>query len=414
MLEIILTCFCFVFAGVTGFALAKMTGKQNEPRRPAPPAPGIQPACRNTPGKENQGWDSQPVRAWLEQIARLQTGGDLLERYQIFLRLVQNILQPVLGNCQISLWCPEENYESLVECRFSADAKSGSPTSSGPDSARTACRVPLENPEIQKSLRTGNPYLITPTRAEYPFVGQVHSPAFPCDACIPLFRDYGQPILIHVICPGLDVKRCRREEFLSAVNLIRLFWDQLQTANQRQWSAEHDEGSGALREEAFLFKAQSAAQRCYQRDEPFALAVITFRGFRNMFAGHAQQWRALAGILGRRIRSVLRETDTEFLLGKTADDVFVLMLPQKDEFLAQALLANLLTRLRDVLPEDKMLQSLDVTGLELQTAAADQKQYQGNLETLLNKIYRRLFCRADNRQNRIYTVSLRHAGQEVG
>lgn len=360
------------------------------------------------------------LRGVLEEISFMQCSEDLFERYQYFTNLAEKVLNHTMGPCNISLWCPDYDYANLIECviKPATHTESNSPIAlNSRAQTRQPCQVPLDDNAIIESLKSGKPYL-----AELRAPGQGGSSSelvLKCDGCIPLGRQYGQPLLVNIeldqMAHGQESfdKNKREEKFATAVKLIGLFWKHLQATNQRQWMTEHDEPSGALRDETFLEQGQSRALKCVQRDEPFAVVVITLRGFRSMFAGNSQQWRSLAGLIGRSLKKKLTEKKKEFLLGKMADDVFALMLPCTDEFLAQNIMDTIVGQLEEQITEDEAVGSLDVMAVDIQWTVAGSNMYKDNLVGMLEGIYRRLFGGGQVGENSFYRIILKKQDNEV-
>lgn len=366
----------------------------------------------NTLGHEIDAVDWREI---LAELSWLQNSDDLLERYQCFIRLAENSLNHALGGCGISLWCPDHNYQNLIECVINPGGKSGvfsRTTRARGANSRMACRVPLDSAVIRKTLQTGKSYLAAPTGKDS-FSGGSDPVSLRTDACMVLYREFGQPLLINVERIGTEGRLVDADAFGAAVRLIKLFWDQLQAANRRQWRAEHDEISGALRDQVFLRQGHDWAESLYRRDELFSLVVITVRGFRSMFAGNSRQGRRLHGLLGRSLRRILTDNAEEFILGKMADDVFVLMLAGKDSFISQALMQSVVAKLQEEMKKYAPCDAPEVLAVDIQWTIADHKQYQGDLEGLLDRIYRRLFAPAANGRQNIHRIVLKGDDSEA-
>jgi hypothetical protein len=351
----------------------------------------------------------------LDELTLMQNSEDLLERYQVFVRMAQKSLNHVLGCCAVSLWCPEHDYRNLIECVIRPGGEpvhGGLSSSSNNASRRDPCRMPIDSQVIRDTLKTGKPYLASASSRAALVTGNAED-SLRTDACLVLYREYGQPLLINAELIGVDSKGGDAEAFPAAVRLINLFWRQLQAANQRQWLAEHDEPSRALRDEVFLRQAQEWASNLSRRDELFALVVITMQGFRSMFAGSSDQWRCLSGLLGRCLQEVIGAQGEKFLLGKMADDVFALVLADKDVFLADVLMRSVVEKLGPQMNQDTALSTLNVLAVDIQWSIADHKQYQGDMERLLNKVYRRLFTRAQNKHRNTHRIVLEDESSEV-
>jgi GGDEF domain-containing protein len=367
--------------------------------------------CRCEQGKDSKA-DSETIflQSILEELNVMQTSDDLLERYRSFVRVIESSVQRALGDCGVSLWCPDHGNEKLVECVI--HPTQGNQNQINTESVRTAnswrtpCEVPLDSVVIRDSLKSGRAYCALTTDSENLLAGRAVEATLPCDACIPLYRSYGQPLLIQVERTGSRRELCTPEEFHSTVKLIRFFWKQLQSTNQRQWLVEHDEPTGALREEAFLAQGQGWSDRFARRDELFSVVVITVRGFRSMFAGESARWRRLSGILGRSLRRNLTDQCDKFLLGKMADDVFALLLPGIDQFLCETTMQRIFDTLETELLQEPRVRSLETPAVDLQWSGADHTQYEGDLEQMLNDLYCRLFSRREGTDVFEYRIAL--------
>jgi len=357
-------------------------------------------------------------RGVIDELSTMQNSDDLLVRYQSFISIVESTLSHSLGPCNISLWCLDSGNNNLVECVIEPTKRPPlSRLISSVENFRkkhVPCIVPLDCPVIQKSLEDRCAYLACEPGISTTASGRKAGVSLVSDGCIPLYRNYGQPVIVNVEST-CGIKRVdKREEFHAAVKLVELFWRHLQAVNQRQWEMEHDSHSGALRDKEFLAQAQAWAEDCRQSDELFSLVVFTLRGFRRIFTNDSQQWRILSGIVGRCLNSILSANKGNCLLGKMADDVFAIMLRRSDEFLAGSAMHKMAEQLREAMEKDPDAEMLEVMAVEFQWAMADYKQYQGNVEQLLNKIYRRLFCQSQNKSEQIHQIVWEKQVDEVG
>lgn len=346
----------------------------------------------------------------VKELSQMQASHDLLERYQSFGCMIEASLIRALGPCQVTLWCPDNRWENLVECVIQQMAGPGTAAGELEPQDRNPQHVPLDSRIIEHALRSQKPYLAYDPSVARLMVSYAPEGSLRSEACIPLERRYGQPLVINV--NGIaDPTKVRPEDFYLAADLIGLFWQQLQATNQRQWMIEHDQTSRALRDDAFLTQAQQRAERAHQAEQPFAVMVLTLHGFRGMFAGHAHQWRELSGIIGRRLYQALADHKQEFLLGKMADDAFAVLFMDTDESLAYTIVREVMNSLQWRLPQDTTLQRLEVMAVEMRWAGADQRQFSGDMSDMLNRIYRRLFIRGQNKWEHVYHIEL---GQAAG
>ena len=374
--------------------------------RPTPLNPHLQDPHTSPSSPSSEQDHISQLHGLLNDMVRMQQSSDLLERYQYFIEVTENTLNHALGPATISLWCPDQDEKNLLECviRPTTSSDDLSRDALAPAAARPPCRVPLDSPPIRRTLQSGQPYLAE-AKAPHHHPDANH-PALRCDACIALYREYGQPLLVIVERQGRLHNPPPREAFKAAVELVKLFWQQLQATNQRQWIIEHDPASGALRDDVFLPQAQALAEKACHIDELFTVVVIAVHGFRRMFADQSQQWRTLTGLFARSLRHILNQENKNFLLAKMADDVFALMLPRADEFITRSIMQKLIDRLPDQMTRDHQINNLQVMALDVRWAHADHRQYQGSIEKMLEKIYRRLFDPQQTEQQNLHHIVL--------
>jgi len=320
----------------------------------------------------------------LRELNAMQRSEDLLERYRSFVRLVEDSLRQAVGPCSVSLWCPAEDGGELIECVIRAV---------GEGRERQPYRVPLDSPAIRGALRGGGSFLCVSENEGGLLAGREPEASLACDGCVVLERPYGQPVIVLIERPRRRPRPGSVEGFEGAVQLVRFFWEQLQAANQRQWLAEHDHASRALRGEVFVREAKRRADEWVRGDEPFAVVVLTVRGFRSMFARDARQWQRLSGLFGSCLEEALRGRGGSFLVGRMADDVFAVLLGGADAFLAEAMMGSLCGKLEQQMTRTGQWRTLDVEAVDVRWAVADYRAYGGWPEQWLNAVYRQLFSR---------------------
>ena len=366
--------------------------------------------------RETAGCDSADnmLRDLLDELTSMQNSTDLLDRYQCFTRVAESILSRSVGAGGVSLWCPDDKYENLVECVIKPtrlkhlDGRYGRGRSD-----RTPCVVPLDSADIRRSLKFDTPVLTGSLGLTVLAGEQFPEQSLRCDGCIPLFREHGQPLLVIFERTADSAKDDNEQAFSVAVNMIKSFWDQLQGINQRQWLIEHEINSGALRGDAFLREAQGWADQLHQQDELFTVVVITVRGFRSMFAGKSAQWRDLYSVVGRCLSDMLIAQGEKFLLGAMADDVLALLLPHKDAFLSELLMKNIVVGLSEQMQGSTELELTDVLAIELQWRCADHRRYQRSIQRHLDGLYSKLFGEADSDGNYSFRIVLNQPMAEL-
>ncbi|MCP4713007.1 MAG: hypothetical protein GY869_30635, partial [Planctomycetes bacterium] len=152
----------------------------------------------------------------LDELSLMQSSNDILERYQCFIRIAENSLTHALGECGITLWWPDENKENLTECIIEPTRTAGGiPSRSLLEnlSVRSACQIPLDSEAIDRCLNTQEPYLGLQSGAGQIMLGRSAESTLLCDACIPLTRNFGQPLLIIAERLGKTAGPCRSKEF---------------------------------------------------------------------------------------------------------------------------------------------------------------------------------------------------------
>ena len=351
---------------------------------------------------------AEHLRGILDELNAMQSTDDILERYHCLIRVIETTLSHCMGMCNVSLWCPDADYKNLVECVIRSPKKAawepdGSPSDTG--CGRAPYVVPLDSAVIRRALNSAEPYLATDPGANSALLGSDPDGAVRCDACIPLYRCYGQPVIINVE-RSVPAGRCATGAFQTVVELIRLFWKQLQIANQRQWAVEHDEPSGALRDRAFLLAGQSWADKAVARDELFSLAVIGIRGFHDLPLQHSYQRRQLSAIVGRRLRERLTQRSDNFLIGKIADEVYAVMIARTDRFLAEVVMDSIMKQLERQLHTDDAIEDLHLTAVDIQWICVDHTEYAGEFGELLDAASERLFGNAEGEPTQTLRISL--------
>ena len=358
------------------------------------------------------GEDYRPdyLRAVVDELSLMQGSEDLYNRYQCFVRVAESGLGYVLGRCVVSLWFPDSRMENLIECVIRTSDVSAGSFLSDECNHRQPCCVPLDSSVIKRAIETGQAQLAD--RSVVPTIDRsVCSGSLRSDGCIPLYRTHGRPLLVNierleaVSSSGDRRYRHQADSFRAVTELIKLFWHQLQATNERQWMVDHDHASGALRDTTFISQAQSYAVRACREDELFSVVVVAIHGFRSTFAGQSHQWRDLSGLLGRSLSGIISEKNPGALLGKMADDVFAIMLPRTDHFLAVSVMKRIFERLEAELTKADGLGGLaDIMAIDIQFSCADYRDYSGDIEEMLNIIYSKMFAKSSGDSPRTHRI----------
>ena len=340
--------------------------------------------------RESHTKNTHAMKGILTGLSVMHHSQDLYERYQCFVQVIENGFNEVFGPCNVTLWCPDKNNDKLVECVIQPNISIRNGSGEFAESHfrdRQACEIPLDIDIVKKALATKQPCLVTNVIKQYQSPGL--QPKF--DVCIPLFREFGQPVLVMARRIKNAGTPFSTEVFLEWVEIIRHFWQQLQATNQRQWRVEHSELDGVLRDQFFLERAESLVSDWNQKNELFSLCVVSIGGFRQTLGGQADLWRRMTGLFGRSLDESLVNRKEEFLLGRMADDVFVVLLPRKDRYIAQVCFEQVLDGLSQMITARCESERIYNRVMELQWSLADHTDYRGSVATLLSEIYKGLF-----------------------
>ena len=338
------------------------------------------------------------LRGLLDELTQMQKENDLRRRYQCFLRVIESVLRETVGPCGVSLWVPDTEHENIIEClirpKHSSEHNRGS--LAGARMGREPFSLPIDSANIRRSLQTGRPFLVERSGLNGIVAGHSPTVALRHDGCIPLCREYGEPLLVILEHTKGGIKSSRRKEFDSAVEMIEMFWNHLQVTNQREWMVEHDPATEAVRADAFLNGAQSWVDDLHRRDELFTVVAITVQGFRRMFAGTSQKWQNLYSTVCRSVNRIFTERGDEFMLGTMADDVLAVLLPGKDTFICRAVMSAVMKKLQDELRSARGEGLSGIAAVNIQWRLADHNEYCGSIQGMLDQAYGDLFRQDGN------------------
>jgi diguanylate cyclase (GGDEF)-like protein len=122
--------------------------------------------------------------------------------------------------------------------------------------------------------------------------------------------------------------------------LITLFWEHVSCLDSFQVVRRTDQASGVLTRNDFFARARHIVADSYHANEPVVIAVLALEGLRRMDDGRLWTERdALIVSLGEVISSRVRSDD---IVGRFADDRFVLVLRRLDSGLGRLIAEKLL------------------------------------------------------------------------
>ncbi len=324
----------------------------------------------------------------LRYSVQMLTSQDLIERYHSFNELTERLYCRLTGRSSVSLWCPDSSREMLIECVSGMNQGTGETRVAN----HTPSQIPLKGECAINALETGKPYIV-PDISRYRTENQEPDA---WQASVPLVRKYGQPLLAMIEWVGYETltasqKKELKARFHHAAEISQLFWQQLQAINERQWQMEHDEFSRTLRADVFVERGQEWADQCIRKDDPFSVVVLSIRGFRRLFAGQSQTWNQISGLIGGKLGDILNRSGKAYLLGRMADDVFALIMPRTDTYLASQIMQSGLKTLNEEIGQTRQSDFGDILSIDLAWMAADKRLYQGRLSDMLDRIYRSFF-----------------------
>jgi GGDEF domain-containing protein len=122
--------------------------------------------------------------------------------------------------------------------------------------------------------------------------------------------------------------------------LVTLCWRQVATLVRLRIAQRTDRGSGVLTRNDFFTVAGDALADSYRANEPVVMAVIALEGLRRL--DDAGQWQARDALIERVGKELQHRLRTDDLVGRFADDRFVILLRRLDSGLGKLIAEKLL------------------------------------------------------------------------
>lgn len=300
----------------------------NATSRSAPHAQRVDPAHRRRRGAPEPNPIPTPrVRAALDMLSEFDAwlteasqAPDVMSSFDAFTR---ELLARTLG-------------ASHVRCY----RRAGTPTRFMPLSVkgRASTPDPQANTWIEQVAASGRAFLRAPE------LTPDHAAVITPPALAMNLRVHGKTI--GVILLGSATPSPAAEHLESTSALLALFWSHVEAISERASATRVDASTGALNRSDFFHEANNAIAEASRGGGAVAAAVLTIEGLRSLDDnGHWRERDELLSEIGKRLRSGLRERD---LLGRFADDRYVMLLSGADLCLARVIAGKLITAVRNL------------------------------------------------------------------
>lgn len=129
--------------------------------------------------------------------------------------------------------------------------------------------------------------------------------------------------------------------------LLTLYWQHVACLEQLYTIRQTDQASGVLTRQDFLGLATRSLAESYAANEPVVVAVIVLEGLRRL--DDEGCWQARDALIEQLGRIVLRRVRSDDLVGRFADDRFVILLRRLDSGLGRLIAEKLLSEANECL-----------------------------------------------------------------
>ena len=122
--------------------------------------------------------------------------------------------------------------------------------------------------------------------------------------------------------------------------LLSLCWQHVTSLERLQIVQRTDQASGVLTRNDFFAVAQDALRSSYAANEPVVVAVLVLEGLRRL--DDTRCWRERDALIERLGQQVVRRTRSDDVVGRFADDRFVVLLRRLDSGLGRLIAEKML------------------------------------------------------------------------
>jgi GGDEF domain-containing protein len=153
-------------------------------------------------------------------------------------------------------------------------------------------------------------------------------------------RDGETTIGLVAVGPPRDPALFAPERRATVGALLSLFWQHVGCVERLRVVERTDRASGVLTRNDFFTLAEHGLKNSYQANEPVVLAVLALEGLRRL--DDRGQWRLRDALIERLGRLIARRVRSDDLVGRFADDRFVVVLRRLDSSLGRLIVRKML------------------------------------------------------------------------
>ncbi len=295
---------------------------------PATPAPPVPAAAALAPSVFAPGPAERLVAGFRQWLAEQDDRADLWRSFDQFVR---ESLHSLLGAAHIRCFHVRPDAEVLVPLVGGVEAAGAPPP---------AARVGL----LGHVVTTGRPYAVGDVR-QGPLVAELAAQTAERWAWIwPVCSEGRTCGLIAVGDGGVGALSAAVQEALGPA--LSLCWDCVAARVALAEARKRDRASGVLTRADFFEQAGRALAESHALGEPLVAVVLVLEGLRRL--DDSGRWRERDALVERTGRVLVERVRRDDVVGRFADDRFVLLLRRLDSALGRLIVEKLLHALRDV------------------------------------------------------------------
>ena len=142
--------------------------------------------------------------------------------------------------------------------------------------------------------------------------------------------------------------------------LLSLCWQHVAALQRLRWVQRTDQASGVLTRSDFFAVAEAALRDSYGANEPVVVGVLALEGLRRLDDRHC--WGQRDALIERLGQHVARRMRSDDVVGRFADDRFVILLRRLDTGLGRLIAEKLLDTSFEVLETDSLRLRMGLVG----------------------------------------------------
>ena len=167
-----------------------------------------------------------------------------------------------------------------------------------------------------------------------------------------------------------------RSDAEALLHVVSLSWLHCAALNELEIADRTDKATGVLTRQDFFLAAEQAALRSYAAHEPVVAGVLVVEGLRGL-DDHGD-WEARDRVIDEVGRTLRQRVRTDDVVGRFADDRFVILLRRLDSALGALILEKIVAALTDMLSRQAL-----PAALHIRAGLAGSGTRRDALETLL-------------------------------